>query len=164
MTSTELDLSALAASAKPTTVQEAATRFADNPFVKLIRESYEAGERGENPWRGNRVTAGQVRTFVAALRNAGTQLSADKIGVHIKYEFKSDKVGKVVEIGDLREVPNEGDTPVNVKYRGARARNYTRRTAQPAPTMQAVDTETADTEEGAESGEQYEGAPEYESA
>jgi hypothetical protein len=156
MTTMAFDPNALAASVRPTTVQEASTRFANNPFIAIVEESFHVGQDNGQAWRGNQVPASQVRSLVAYLRNAGQQLAEKKIGVHIKYQFKNAE-GQIVEIGDLRQVPTEGETPVNVKFRGAPARKYERNTA----TVTTSDTESDAEGEPETADDVVEGDDEY---
>lgn len=134
-----LDLATLATSAKPATVEVGPTRFANNPFVGPLRESFQRDQSGGNAWVSNRVKGTQVRALVAALRNAGTQLTPEGIGVHIKVSYRDDNNNLVSDSGDTQSVPKDARL-VDVKWRGGKRREYTRRTAsQP---LRSVPTQT----------------------
>jgi hypothetical protein len=125
-----LDLSALVGEVKPTTVRTGRNRFGgpSNPYIPIVRETFEEDtkETGSG-WRENTLQAGQVREFVAALRNAATFLKDENIGIRIKFEFRSDEdgefQGRVIETGDITKVPSD-DRPVAVKYTGRTKKQY----------------------------------------
>ncbi len=117
-----LDLTALAASAVTTVPRTGGGRFANNPYVKLVRESYALNKARKNGWLGNTVQGYHVRDFNSALRNAGTAVADDGIGVRIRFEYTNDE-GAVVTTGNVREVP-EDDRAVLVQFTGTRRRIY----------------------------------------
>ena len=119
-----LDLSELANSAAETTVRAGGGRFANNPFVPLLQESYKIDQEGGNGWKFNRVTGAQVRELVSALRNAAQQLADEEIGIRIRYEFRTDE-NVVSELGNVKLVPEDA-RPVNVKYIGRPRKVYGR--------------------------------------
>ncbi len=117
-----LDLTALAASAVTTVPRTGGGRFANNPYVKLVRESYALNKARKNGWLGNTVQGYHVRDFNSALRHAGTAVADDGIGVRIRFEYTNDE-GAVVTTGNVREVP-EDDRAVLVQFTGTRRRIY----------------------------------------
>lgn len=117
-----LDLTALAASAVTTVPRTGGGRFANNPYVKLVRESYALNKARKNGWLGNTVQGYHVRDFNSALRHAGTVLADDGIGVRIRFEYTNDE-SAVVTTGNVREVP-EDDRAVLVQFTGTRRRIY----------------------------------------
>jgi hypothetical protein len=117
-----LDLTALAANVVVTKPRHGGGRFANNPYVKLVRESYVATMANRNGWQGNSIAGYHVRDFNSALRNAGQVLGIEGIGVRIRFEYTDDN-GTVVETGNVREVP-EDERTVLVKFTGTRRRIY----------------------------------------
>jgi hypothetical protein len=117
-----LDLTALASTVVVTKPRTGGGRFANNPYVKIVRESYALTQSKRNGWGGNTVAGYHVRDFNSALRHAGTVLSDEGIGVRIRFEFTND-AGEVIETGNVREVP-EDDRFVLVKFTGTRRRIY----------------------------------------
>lgn len=117
-----LDLSALASATVVTTPRTGGGRFANNPYVGLLRESYALNQAHKNGWRGNAVQGFHVRELNGALRHAGTVLADEGIGVRIRFEFTDDE-GNVVPTGDVRSVP-EDDRTVLVQFTGTRRRVY----------------------------------------
>jgi hypothetical protein len=117
-----LDLTALASTVVVTKPRTGGGRFANNPYVKIVRESYALAQSKRNGWGGNTVAGYHVRDFNSALRHAGTVLTDEGIGVRIRFEFTND-AGEVVETGNVREVP-EDDRFVLVKFTGTRRRIY----------------------------------------
>lgn len=121
-----LDLRALGDDTRESTMAIAGLgttgRFADNPFVDILRDSFHTDNGGGNGVRENQVVGSRVVDFVAALRNAGQQLAGEEIGVRIRYAFENDD-NVQVEIGDVRKVPSDGRT-VTVKYVGRPRRRY----------------------------------------
>jgi hypothetical protein len=117
-----LDLTALASTVVVTKPRTGGGRFANNPYVKIVRESYALTQSKRNGWGGNTVAGYHVRDFNSALRHAGTVLADEGIGVRIRFEFTND-AGEVVETGNVREVP-EDDRFVLVKFTGTRRRIY----------------------------------------
>lgn len=127
-----LDLASLVETSQPTTVRTGRNRFGGeaNPFIPIVRATFkEDTEVTGSGWRENRLAASQVREFAAALRNAATFLADEGIGVRIKFEFRSNEddpeQGRVIEIGDLKRVPDD-DRPVVVKYTGRTRKEYTK--------------------------------------
>jgi len=117
-----LDLAALAANVVATKPRHGGGRFANNPYVQLVRDSYVATLAGRNGWSGNSIAGYHVRDFNSALRNAGQVLGIEGIGVRIRFEYTDDS-GTIVETGNVREVP-EDDRTVLVKFTGTRRRIY----------------------------------------
>jgi hypothetical protein len=117
-----LDLAALAASVVVTKPRTGGGRFANNPYIKLIRDSYELVKAGRNGWIGNTVQGYHVRDFNGALRHAGNALTDENIGVRIRFEYTNNE-GEVTETGAVRDVP-EDDRAVLVKFTGTRRRIY----------------------------------------
>jgi len=117
-----LDLDALASSVIVTTPRTGGGRFANNPYVKVVRESYALTKVKRNGWRGNTVQGYHVRDFNSALRHAGTVLSDEGIGVRIRFEYTNDE-GAIVTTGNVREVP-EDDRAILVQFTGTRRRIY----------------------------------------
>jgi hypothetical protein len=117
-----LDLAALASSVEVTKPRTGGGRFGNNPYVKLVRESYALTQSKRNGWSGNRIPGYHVRAFNSALRHAGTVLTDEGIGVRIRFEY-TDDAENVVETGNVREVP-EDDRFVLVKFTGTRRRIY----------------------------------------
>jgi hypothetical protein len=117
-----LDLTALASSVVVTKPRTGGGRFGNNPYIKLIRDSYALTMSKRNGWGGNTVAGYHVRAFNGALRHAGTALADEGIGVRIRFEYTTNK-GEVVETGNVREVP-EDEREVLVKFTGTRRRIY----------------------------------------
>ena len=117
-----LDLDALASSIVVTTPRTGGGRFANNPYVKVVRESYAITKARGNGWRGNTIQGYHVRDFNSALRHAGTVLTDEGIGVRIRFEYTDDE-GKIVTTGNVRDVP-EDDRAVLVQFTGTRRRIY----------------------------------------
>jgi len=123
-----LDLADLASTAQETTVRAGGGRFANNPFVPILEESFKIDQDGGNGWRVNRVLGAQVREFVSALRNAAQQLAEKEIGIRIRYEFRGDDE-EITEVGNVKLVPEDA-RPVNVKYTGRPRKVYGRDAAE----------------------------------
>ncbi len=117
-----LDLTALAASVVVTKPRTGGGRFANNPYVKVVRDSYALTKANRNGWVGNTIQGYHVRDFNSALRHAGNVLAEENIGVRIRFEYTNDE-GAIVETGAVRDVP-EDDRTVLVKFTGTRRRIY----------------------------------------
>lgn len=117
-----LDLAALAAQAVTVKPRTGGGRYANNPYVPLVRESYKLHMDRRNGWKGNTVPGFHVRDLNGALRHAGMTLNDDGIGVRIRFEYRND-AGELVEHGNVREVPEDG-RDVTVKYLGTKRRVY----------------------------------------
>ena len=125
-----LDLASLASVVREEKVQAGGSRWANNPFVPLLRESFILDDGGENGWKGLDVAGSQVRELVAALRNAANQLANDEIGIRLRFAFDNDE-GVPVEQGNLLpDVKNnkpgvpEDDRLVTVKFLGRPRKVY----------------------------------------
>lgn len=130
-----IDLAALAQDTRVSKPTTGGSRFANNPFVAILRDSFNADESGENGWRENTMAGYHVFDFTAALRHATTVLADEGIGVRIRYSFVDDE-GRTVEQGNLRDVTEkdsdtvvkygvpEDDRDVTVKYTGRRRKVY----------------------------------------
>ena len=124
-TAPPIDFASLAANVTTATITTGGGRFANNPFVPLLRASYDADQAGDNGWRQNVVPGYHVRELVAALRNAQMQLAGDEIGLRLRYAYTVERDGAdvAVENGRLDDVP-EDDRSVNVMFLGRPRKVY----------------------------------------
>lgn len=104
------------------------SKWKDNPFVGILRESYMLNDAGENGVKSTpEVMASQVKGYVLpALRNAGEQLANEDIGIRIKFVY-TDNNGDPQEHGNLdRFVKDTGEDnrPVRVKFLGRPKKIY----------------------------------------
>lgn len=125
-----VNLAILAETVREEKVSAGGTRWINNPFVALLRESYLLDDGGENGWKGFDVQGAQVRQVVAALRNAANQLANDEIGIRLRYSFVNDE-GVQTEQGNLhadeknaRPAVPEDDRKVTVKFLGRPRKIY----------------------------------------
>jgi hypothetical protein len=109
-------------------VTAGSTKWKDNPFVAILRESYIQDNAGENGVKSTpEVMASQVKRYVLpALRNAAEQLANEDIGIRIKFIY-ADNDGVVQETGNLAQFvkdTGEDERPVRVKFLGRPKKIY----------------------------------------
>lgn len=124
-----VDLASLAADVREDKLTSPGSkRWAGNPFVEILRESYLQDNAGENGVKSTpEVMASQVKGQVLpALRNAAEQLANDDIGIRIKFYYSNDE-GVTVETGNLAQFvkdTHEDERPVRVKFLGRPKKIY----------------------------------------
>ena len=116
------DFASLAETVREDNMATGGSRFANNPFVPLLRQSYEFDQVGKNGVKALDITGAQVAEVVVALRNAAIQLANEEIGIRIRYRFVQDD-GTTVEIGNEKSVPKD-ERPVTVKFLGRPKKIY----------------------------------------
>ena len=126
-TAPPVDFAKVAASARESAPVAGGGRFANNPFVDLLRKSFEADAAGDNGWREVTVSGYYVREIAAALRAATETLAAENVGVRIRYAYTEDDE-TFTEHGRLKDVTDkegnvqlgvpEDDRYVTVKFLG----------------------------------------------
>lgn len=91
----------------PAVITSHVDRFADNPFIALIRQSHGSGRP-----LAVTVPSFHVDEVTDALLNAERKLAGDSIRVHIHYTFDG------FTTADLTDIPNDEDAPVRVTFEG----------------------------------------------
>lgn len=121
-----VDFAAVAKSAKETVPTSGGGRFANNPFVDVLRESFEADNDGENGWREVTVNGYHAWDITAALRAATQTLADDGIGSRVRYAYKKND-GTAVEHGAWKRVQEDGaedEREVTIKFLGRPRKEY----------------------------------------
>ena len=121
--SKRLSLADLAEKSTDTKIQTAgALNGEQNPFLKMVRESYEADVRlTDSGWKEVPMPSTMLDDAITSLRGLSTWFGkvGEPIGVHIRVEYQPDDANGTVEVGpkDFEEIPRDG-REVFLKYTG----------------------------------------------